>query len=169
MTIYIYIYIKLNHVLSSLQFISGLIFMSKINSKIYHKCYTYKKWTEISSFLNVLTLSFISDFQNLGNVNNIFFIFWGPSYIFVQVYIYIYIYSFYFSLIILMTITINYLLHLIHALYCQVLSKEVSGTILKVFGMMRPGIKPRSSWPKANTLTTRLIPNNYGDYLKSSS
>ena len=35
------------------------------------------------------------------------------------------------------------------------LSKEVSSTILKVFGMTRPGIEPRSLGPLANTLPTR--------------
>ena len=43
-------------------------------------------------------------------------------------------------------------LPLIHTLYCWVLSKEVSSTILKVFGMTRPGIEPRSPGPLANTL-----------------
>ena len=33
------------------------------------------------------------------------------------------------------------------------LSKVVSSTILKVFGMTRPGIEPRSPGPLANTLT----------------
>ena len=37
------------------------------------------------------------------------------------------------------------------------LSKEVSSTILKVFGMTRPGIKLRSPRPLANTLPTRPI------------
>ena len=32
------------------------------------------------------------------------------------------------------------------------LSKEVSSTIFKVFGMTRPGIEPRSPGPLANTL-----------------
>ena len=45
-------------------------------------------------------------------------------------------------------------LPLICALYCWVLSKEVSSTIFKVFGMMRPGIKHRSPRPLANTLPT---------------
>ena len=40
-------------------------------------------------------------------------------------------------------------------LYCRVLSKVVSRTILKVFDMTRPGIEPRSSGPLANTLPTR--------------
>ena len=43
-------------------------------------------------------------------------------------------------------------LPLIRALYCRVLSKAVSSTILKVFGMTRPGIEPRSAGPLANTL-----------------
>ena len=37
----------------------------------------------------------------------------------------------------------------IYTLYCGVLSKEVSSTILKVFGMTRPGTEPRSSGPLA--------------------
>ena len=45
-------------------------------------------------------------------------------------------------------------LPLIHTLYCWVLSKEVSSTIFKVFGMTRPGIEPRSTGPLANTLPT---------------
>ena len=40
-------------------------------------------------------------------------------------------------------------------LFCWVLSKAVSSTIFKVFGMTRPGIEPRSSRPLANTLPTR--------------
>ena len=55
-------------------------------------------------------------------------------------------------------------LPLIHTLYCWVLSKEVSSTIFKVFGMTRPGIEPRSTGPLANTLPTnpmsRLNNNN---------
>ena len=35
------------------------------------------------------------------------------------------------------------------------LSKEVSSTIFKVFGLTRPGIEPRSPRPLANTLPTR--------------
>ena len=38
--------------------------------------------------------------------------------------------------------------------YCWLLSKEVSSTIFKVFGMTRPGIEPRSLRPLANTLPT---------------
>ena len=34
------------------------------------------------------------------------------------------------------------------------LSKEVSSTIFKVFGMTRPGIEPRSPGPMVNTLPT---------------
>ena len=45
-------------------------------------------------------------------------------------------------------------LPLIHALYCRVLSMEVSSTIFKVFGMTQPGIEPRSPGPLANTLPT---------------
>ena len=37
------------------------------------------------------------------------------------------------------------------------LSKEVSCTILKVFGMTRPGIEPRYPGPLVNTLRTRPI------------
>ena len=40
------------------------------------------------------------------------------------------------------------------SLYCWVLSKAVSSTIFKVFGMTRPGIEPRTSGPLANTLPT---------------
>ena len=51
-------------------------------------------------------------------------------------------------------------LHLIRTLYCWVLSKEVSSTIFKVFGMTRPGIEPRSPGPLVNTLLTRqMCPN----------
>ena len=46
-------------------------------------------------------------------------------------------------------------LPLICTLYCWVLSKEVSSTIFKVFGMTQPGIEPRSPGPLANTLPTR--------------
>ena len=44
---------------------------------------------------------------------------------------------------------------MIRTLYCWVLSKEVSSTILKVFGMTRPGTEPRSPGPLANTLPSR--------------
>ena len=37
------------------------------------------------------------------------------------------------------------------------LSKEVSRTIFKVFGMTRPGIEPRSPGPLANTLPTVCV------------
>ena len=40
--------------------------------------------------------------------------------------------------------------------YRWVLSKEVSSTILKVFGMTRPRIEPRSPGPLANTLPTLI-------------
>ena len=40
-------------------------------------------------------------------------------------------------------------LPLIHTLYCWVLSKEVSSTIFKVFGMTQPRIEPRSPGPLA--------------------
>ena len=43
------------------------------------------------------------------------------------------------------------ILPLIRTLYCRVLSKEGSSTIFKVFGMMRPGIEPRSPGSLANT------------------
>ena len=45
-------------------------------------------------------------------------------------------------------------LPLMHTLYCWMLSKEVSSTIFKVFGMMRPGTEPRSPGPLTNTLPT---------------
>ena len=48
-------------------------------------------------------------------------------------------------------------LPLIRTLYCWVLSKEVSSIIFKVFGMMQPGIEPRSPGPQANTLPTRPV------------
>ena len=41
-------------------------------------------------------------------------------------------------------------------LYWWVLSKEVSSTIFKVFGMTQPGIEPRSPRPSANTNFHRL-------------
>ena len=47
-------------------------------------------------------------------------------------------------------------LPLIHTFHCWVLSKEVSSTIFKVFGMTRPGIEPRFPGPLANTLPTRI-------------
>ena len=40
------------------------------------------------------------------------------------------------------------------------LSKEVSSTIFKVFGMTRPGIELRSPRPLANTLPTRSMSLN---------
>ena len=43
-------------------------------------------------------------------------------------------------------------LPLIHTLYSWMLSKEVSSTIFKVFGMTWPGIEPGSPGPLANTL-----------------
>ena len=43
---------------------------------------------------------------------------------------------------------------LIRTLYCWELSKVVSSTIFKVFGMTRTGIEPRSSGPLANTRPT---------------
>ena len=54
----------------------------------------------------------------------------------------------------------------IRTLYCWVLNKEVSSTIFKVFGMMRPGIEPRFSEPLENTLPTR--PMSWYNYLFSS-
>ena len=49
------------------------------------------------------------------------------------------------------------ILPLILTLYCWVLSKEVSSTIFKVFGMTQSGIEPRSSGTLSNTLPTRLM------------
>ena len=46
-------------------------------------------------------------------------------------------------------------LSLIRTLYCWVLSKEPSSTILKVFGMTWPGIEPKSPGLLVNTLPTR--------------
>ena len=46
-------------------------------------------------------------------------------------------------------------LPLIHTLYYWVLSKEVSSTIFKIFGMKQSGIEPRSPRPLTNTLPTR--------------
>ena len=46
-------------------------------------------------------------------------------------------------------------LPLIRTLYCWVLSKKVSSTIFKVFGITWPGIEPRSPGSLANTLLTR--------------
>ena len=46
-------------------------------------------------------------------------------------------------------------LPLMYTLYCWVLSKEVSSTTFKVFGMTQPGSEPRSPGPLANTLPTR--------------
>ena len=43
----------------------------------------------------------------------------------------------------------------IRTLYCWVLSKKVSSTIFKVFGMTRPRNEPRSPGPLANTLPIR--------------
>ena len=40
-------------------------------------------------------------------------------------------------------------------LYCRVLSKEISSTIFKVFGMTRPGIEPQSPGLLMNTQPTR--------------
>ena len=39
------------------------------------------------------------------------------------------------------------------------LIKELSSTILKVFGMTQPGIEPRFPGPLANTLPTRVFTN----------
>ena len=44
---------------------------------------------------------------------------------------------------------------IVEGLYCWVLSKEVSSTIFKVFGMTRPRIEPKSPKPLVNTLPTR--------------
>ena len=46
-------------------------------------------------------------------------------------------------------------LSLQRTLYCWVLSKEVSSTILWVFGMTWPGTEPKSPGPLENTLHTR--------------
>ena len=48
-------------------------------------------------------------------------------------------------------------LPLICALQCWVLSKEVSSTIFKIFGMTQPRIEPRSPGPLANTLHNRSM------------
>ena len=48
-------------------------------------------------------------------------------------------------------------LTLIRTLYCWVLSKEVSSTIFKVFGMTRPGIEPWSPGLLANTKRTQTM------------
>ena len=53
-------------------------------------------------------------------------------------------------------------------LYCWVLSKEVSSTIFKVFGMMWPGIEPRSPRPLANTLPTRPIKRSSNSLVTNS-
>ena len=45
-------------------------------------------------------------------------------------------------------------------LHCWELSKEISSTILKVFGMTQLGIEPRSTGPLATTLLTRPMNNN---------
>ena len=53
-------------------------------------------------------------------------------------------------------------LPLIRTLFCWLLSKEISSTIFKVFGMTRPGIEPRPPGPLANTLPTlpmRIFPD----------
>ena len=47
------------------------------------------------------------------------------------------------------------ILHLIRTLYCWVLSKVVSSTTFKVFGMTQPGIEPRSPGPLADTQSSR--------------
>ena len=56
-------------------------------------------------------------------------------------------------------------LPLIHALLFWVLSKEVSSTIFKVFGMTWPGIELR---PLANTLLIRTMRDFYFNHLNSS-
>ena len=50
-------------------------------------------------------------------------------------------------------------------LYCWMLSKEVSSTIFKVFGLTWPGIEPRSPRPLANTLLARPIYLLYWNYI----
>ena len=47
-------------------------------------------------------------------------------------------------------------LHSVRTWYCWALSKQVSSTNFKVFGMTRPGIEPRSPVPLANTLPTKV-------------
>ena len=59
-------------------------------------------------------------------------------------------------------------LPLIRALYCRLLSKEVSSTISKVFGMTRPGIEPRSSRPLANTLPNRPMSRLWNIHLNET-
>ena len=49
----------------------------------------------------------------------------------------------------------------IRTLYCWVLSKEVSSSIFKVFGMTWPGIEPWSPGALANTLPTRSMSLNF--------
>ena len=49
------------------------------------------------------------------------------------------------------------ILPLIRILYCWVLSKAVSSTILKVFGMTRPGIETRSPGPLRNYFIDSLV------------
>ena len=46
-------------------------------------------------------------------------------------------------------------LPLLRTLFCRVLSKEVSSTIFKVFGMTQPWTEPRSPEPLANTVPTK--------------
>ena len=58
-------------------------------------------------------------------------------------------------------------LPLIRTLYCWVLSKVVSSTIFRVFGMTRPGIEPRSSVPLANTLPIRPMARSTNTLVKS--
>ena len=62
-------------------------------------------------------------------------------------------------------------LPLIRALYCWVLSKEVSSTIFKVFGMTWLWIEPRSPRPLANTLPTRpkFLNLGYSQFFTGSS
>ena len=55
-------------------------------------------------------------------------------------------------------------LSLIRTLYCWVLSKEISSTIFKGFGMMQPGIEPRSPGPLTNALPTRPLPETVSRY-----
>ena len=52
-------------------------------------------------------------------------------------------------------------LPLMRTIYCWVLSKEVSSTIFKVFGMTQPGIEPRSPGPLVDTLPTRTMRDIY--------
>ena len=49
---------------------------------------------------------------------------------------------------------------LIRIVYCWVLSKDISSTIFKVFGVTRPGIEPWSLGPLVNTLPSGPMKTN---------